>query len=69
MLEQLYADDQAYEVVDDSRKNPFWIGSLSPEQVIVKWLKENKVSQGIIDNPANADDAIRHMLKMVIGKA
>ena len=69
MLEQLYADDQVYEVVDNSRKNPFWIGTQSPEQVIVKLLKENKVSQGIIDNPTNADDAIRHMLKMAIGKA
>lgn len=69
MLEQLYADDQVYEVVDDNKKNPFWIGSQSPEQVIVKWLKENNFSQGIIDNPANTDDAIRHMINIVLGKA
>ncbi len=69
MLEQLYADDQAYEVADNDRKNPFCIGSLTPEQLIVKWLKENKLSQGIINNSENAEDAIQHMLKMVLGKA
>lgn len=62
MLEQLYADDQAYEVVDDSRKNP--------EQVIVKWLKENKdLNPENAEDAINAEDTIRHMLKIMLGKA
>ncbi len=68
MLEQLYADDQAYEVADTARKNQYWIGSLNPEQVIVKWLKEHKDSKDL--NPENVSvPAIQNMIKIMLGKA